>query len=477
MSSKNTPGKKILRIGLFQNGEFIEERLIHSRGAVTVGQDFRKNTFVVPASKLPKSFTVFEAKDGAYSLVFNEDTSVKLSRGDGGSKSTGELVQGGIAKKGPNGYTVPLNQKSYGRIAWGSGAEEVALLFQFVTPPPPRPKPVLPASMRGGLVNGIVGSLILAITCSISAIVQIGFVAFLLSRDWPKPRDLDYQLPDRFVKIMVEKEEEEIETTDEKMEVPDDDEGKEEPAEEEEPAKEEQPKEEEEPEREKTPEERAAEEAERKRRMAEEVKNQTILGQLGALSENGSIVDTLSEGAGRTSMEEAFANSQGITSGALGAEKNGLRTTGSSGADGKGSSVGIGDLKGTKGAAAAKGGVKTGTKTEKKVRVKLKYEKEKIVGTGKLDANAISSVIKRRQSSIQRCYERYIKKNPSASGKVVVSFTIGTAGRVTNAKSVNDSVGGGVGNCVAGEIQRMRFPRPKGGEVIVNKTFVFEVAG
>ncbi len=473
MSSTKTPGQKILRIGLFQNGEFIEERLIHSRGAVTIGQDFRKNTFVVPASKLPRTFTVFEVKDGNYTLNFDQDTAVKLSPGDGGSKSTGELVQAGLAKKGPNGYQVAITPRAYGRIAWGSGADEVALLFQFVTPPPPRPKPVLPASMRGGIVNGVVGSLMLTVTCSVSAIIQIGFVMFLLSRDWPKPRDLEYDLPDRFVQILLEKEKEEIEVSDEKMDVPTD-EGEEEAPKEEAPVEE--PPEEKKPEKEKTPEQRAAEEAERKRRMAEDVKNQTILGQLGALSESGNIVDTLSEGAGRTTMEEAFANSQGITSGALGAEKNGLRTTGSSGADGKGSSVGIGDLKGTKGAAAAKAGVDSGQKEEKKVRVKLKYEKEKMVGAGKLDGEAISSVIKRRQTSISRCYEREIKKNPSASGKVVISFTIGTAGRVTSSKAVNDSVGGGVGACVAGEIERMRFPRPKGGEVIVNKTFVFEVA-
>lgn len=474
MSSTKKTGQKILRIGLFQNGEFIEERLIHSRGSVTIGQDFKKNTFVVPASKLPRSFGVFEAKDGTYALNFDQSMSVKLSLGDGGSKNTGELVRENKAQKTASGYTVALSTRSYGRVAWGTGEDEVALLFQFVTPPPPRPKPVLPASMRGGIVTGVVGSLILAITCSISAIVQIGFIAFLLSRDWPQPKDLEYEMPDRFVQIMVD-EPEEIETTDEKLDV----EQEEGPGDEEEPSEEEaqEPAEEEPaPKEEMSPEERAAAEAAEKIRMAEEVKNKTILGQLGAVAENGSIVDSLSEGAGRTSMDEAFANSQGVTSGTLGAEKSGLRTTGSSGADGKGSSVGIGDLKGTKGARAAEKGVGTGEKAEKKVRVSLKYEKERVIGTGKLDAGAISKVIRRRQSAISRCYEREIKKNPSASGKVVVTFTIGTAGRVTKSAATNDSVGGGVGNCVANEIQRMRFPRPDGGEVIVNKTFVFEVA-
>jgi len=480
--SKQQSGRKqkILRIGLFQNGKFIEERLIHSRKSVTIGQDFKKNTFVVPVSNLPASLSVFEVREGKYYLNFDKNVAGQLSTGDGGSPKLADLVRTKRAKKSPkgSGYTVALDDKMYGRIAFGSGADEVALLFQFVTPPPPRPKPVLPASMRGGIVAGIVGSMILAVTCGISAVLQIGFLAFVLSRDWPKPRDMKYEMPDRFVKVMVDKKKD-IEVSDEKMEVESEGKSDEEaPSEqpEEKPQKtQEKPKQEK---KEMTPEERAAAEAERKRRLAEEVKNKTILSQLGSLSsDGGTIVDTLSQGSGKTSMDEAFANSQGVKAGVAGAEKSGLRTSGSSDADGKGSSVGIGDLKGTKGARAAKHGVDTGHKTEKKVKVRVNLKTpEKVIGTGKLDSASISSVIRRRQSQIQRCYERYIKKNPKASGKVVASFTIGTAGRVTKSRAVQDSVGGSVGRCVAGVIRRFHFPRPKGGEVMVNKTFVFEVA-
>lgn len=476
MSSSQTKGSKILRIGLFQNGEFLEERLIHSRGSVTIGTDYRKNTFVFPASTLPATFTVFEPKGDGYTLHFAKDTSVKLSMGDGRSKNTATLIAEGVAKTGPSGHQVAITPTSYGRIAWGTGEDEVALLFQFVAPPPPRPKLVLPASMRGGLIQGIVGSLLLVVVCSISAIVQIGFVAFLLSRDWPEPRELQYTIPDRFVRVMLDEPEQEIELSDEKLEPTDAEEegpgegeaAEEEPAGEKEPAQADEPKE-----TPTTPEQRAAADAERKRRLSEEVANTTILGQLGALSSDGSLVDTLAQGAGRTSMADAFANSKGVTTGQLGAEKSGLRTTGSSGADGKGSAVGIDDLKGTSGATAAKAGVDSGSMTEKKVRVQLKFEKEKVVGTGVLDSNSITSVIKRRQSSIQRCYERELKKDPSVAGKVVVTFTIGTAGRVTSATASSDTVGGGVGQCVAGEIQRMRFPPPQGGEVNVNMPFVF----
>lgn len=481
MSTKKQPAQqKILRIGLFQNKNCLEERLIHSRKPVHIGQDFtdKRNDFVVPVSNMPRSFNVFDVnKEGKFVLRFTTDMSGRVSMADGKAKKLGELVTEGRAKKNSNGiYEVPIDIKTFGRVAFGSAGDEVALLFQFVKPPPPRPKPVLPASMRAGLMYGILGATTLAITTAISGVFQIGFVAFLLSRDWPEPKDLEYQMPDRFVSVLVDKEKEEPPE-------PEIEEGEEvdgpgeEEADEAEPA----PKAEEpEPEPEKkpqTPEERAAAEAERKRRLAEEVQNKTILGQIGAVSsEGGSLVDTLSSGAGKTSMEEAFANSQGVETGIAGAEKSGLRTSGGKDGDGKGKTFGIGDLKGTSGASKAKEGVNTGNKTEKKVKVRVNLKTpERMVG-GTLDSNSVSKVLRRRSKRIQRCYEREVKKNPNAGGKVIVSFTIGTAGRVTSAKATQDGVGGGVGRCVANAIQRMRFPRPKGGEVMVNKTFIFETS-
>lgn len=473
---KQTAQKRILRIGLFQNKNCLEERLIHTTKSVTIGQDLRKNTFVVPVSKLPKTYTVFDFKDGKYTLEFNGDMSGRVSLGEGKPVDLAELVKQGKAKKTSGGYSLTLSEKTFGRVAFGSNEDEVALLFQFVKPPPPRVPPVLPASMRGGLVYSFLGATTLAITTGVSAVVQIGFIAFVLSRDWPQPRDIDYKMPDRFVSIMVDKKPDPVEPD------PLDTEPGDTPAEEGGEEVAEAPKKEEpveapkaEP---KTAEERAAADAERKRRLSEEVQNKTILGQIGALSsEGGSLIDSFSEGAGRTSMEEAFANSAGIATNVAGAEKSGLRTSGSSDADGKGSTVGIGNLKSLKGAEAANKGVDTGSKGEAKVKVRVNMKTpEKVVGTGKLDASSISDVIRRRSSSIQKCYEREIKKNPSASGKVIVGFTIGTAGRVTEAKAVNDSVGGGVGTCVATTIKGFRFPRPAGGEVMVNKTFIFEVA-
>jgi len=471
MSTQKKPAQRILRVGLFQNKNCIEERLIHTRKVVTIGQDLRKNTFIVPASSLPKSFVLFDVKDGDYLLHFTKDMTGRVSIGDGKPMELGELVRQGKAQKVSEGFVLKITEKTYGRVAFENAGEEVAVLFQFVKPPPPRTPPVLPASMRGGLVFAVIGATTLVLTTFISAFVQIGFVAFVLAKDWPVPRDLDYVMPDRFVSIMVDEKPEPVET--EPLPTEEGEGPGEEVADEPTP----EPKQAEPTPNPKSAEDRAAADAERKRRLAEEVQNKTILGQIGALSsEGGSLVDSLSEGAGRTSMEEAFANSAGIATNVAGAEQSGLRTSGSSDADGKGSAVGMGELKGLAGATKAQKGVDTGQQVEKKVKLSVNLKTpEKMVG-GKLDSAAVSDVIRRRQAAIQRCYEREIKNNPRASGRVVVTFTIGTIGRVTSAKAVEDSVGGGVGACVAGVVQGFRFPAPSGGEVIVNKTFIFEVA-
>ena len=455
---------KILRIGLIQNGKIVEERLMRSRSDVRVGQDFKKNDLVVPVSDLPKSFPVFEVKGDRYVLNFTPKMSGRVSAA-GEVKSLQDFRKAGKAKKGKDGYTIPLSPNSRGRVQIG----EVTLLFQFVTPPPKRPQPVLPASMRGGWIKGMDRALVSVI--AVSALIQVGFVVWVENQDWPQPKDLSQRIPDRFVEIEKEKEppkpKKKIKTkaikgkTKEKK------------------AKKEDSKPKKKKKKKKmSPEEQAKKEAEKQRQMAKEVKNKTIIGQLGHISKDGgTVADVLSEGVGKKSMDDAFANSEGVTAGS-GAEKSGLQTSGSSDASGSGKAAGIGDLGKTEGAKKAQKGVKTGQKKEQKVqaRVNLKTP-ERTAGTGNLDSSSIRSVIKRYSSRIQRCYERQLKVNSKAAGKVVVNFTIGRAGRVTQSKSITDSVGGGVGSCVARVIQGLRFPRPKGGEVMVNKTFVFEAGG
>lgn len=473
MSSK--PAKKILRIGLIQNGKIVEERLMRSAKPITIGHDLnpKKNTLVVPASNLPKSFKLFEPADGGYHLYFTSKMSGRVSLGNG-VRTLDELVSEGEAKKSGNGYVLKLSPRARGKLKMG----EVTILFQFVTPPPPRAKPVLPASMRGGWVKGV--NPFLAAVMTISAVLQIGFVVWLESQDWPEQLDsANAEIPDRFVKIMAEPEPEEPEIPEDQQK-PEEGEGEGEPE-----VKQQQPKpqpkpqekvEEKKDDKPKTAEERAKAEAERRKRMAEKVRKSTILHQIGAVAgESGNLADSLSEGAGETTMQAAFEGSEGMKAGELGAEKSGLRTSGSSDAEGSGSAAGIGDLGATSGAKEAGKGVKTGTKKEEtvKARVNLKDGGQQI-GTGKLDKNRLSSVVRRGMSSIQRCYERELKKNPNAGGKLTITVTVGRAGRATSVQVNDVGIGGGMKTCTSRAVKRWRFPRPKGGDVTFTKTFVLE---
>jgi hypothetical protein len=470
-SKKQGGTPKILRIGIFQNHRFIEEQLMHQRKSVSIGSDWgdKKNDFVIPQSKLPKRHEVFsyDEKSKTYTLAFTNDMKGRISTSDG-IKKLSDLAKSGGAKKSGNKYHVQLKQRAQGRIAWEG--DSVALLFQFVTPPPIRSRPVLPAQMRGNLVSGMADAKVLIAAMVVLAVLKGGFLAYVQLQDWPEPKGLD-PVRDIFVKIEPEK----VEKEEEKLPPPEfEEKGQPEEAAPAEEAPAPEPEPEPEPEK-KSAEERAKEELERKLALEKQVKNKTILAELGGVtSEGGGIVNMLTQGAGKTDMENAFANSKGVMTGVAGVEKSGLYSAGASGS--KGTEAGIGSLGAAKGAGQAAKGVKTGGKTEKKVKVKLKIGgKTKTVG-GKLDANSISAVIKRRQRKIAACYERAVKKDPTLSGKVVVSFTIGNAGRVTKSKASTDSVGGGVGACVSGAIKKMRFSRPKGGEVLVSKSFVFEVA-
>ena len=459
-------GPKVLRVGIIQNGRPIEERLFRKRQPVSIGQT-PKQTFCVPVADIPKSFTLFDLKGDDYVLNFTPKMSGRVSLGDG-VHDMSSLRKSGKAKAQGDFHQVKLNNKSRGKVVLG----EVTVLFQFVVPPPPKPKPQLPASMRGGFVRDIDWNF--AIILMISALVQGGAVFWVENTDWPEPRDVG-AIPDRFVQVLApqvkEEEEDKFEEEEKKDEVVD---GEGEPEEVKEQPK---PKPQKRVARVADPDRKAAKMAERKRALAKTVENKTILRTIGTLGGEGqpSLVDSLTGGADRKSLENAFAGSTGVSTASSDVERSGLRRAASAKATGTGSKTGIGDL-GVKGAAAAKKGVDTGSKREGpkvKARVSLRGATA-VVGSGIVDRNAVSAVINRRRGALVSCYERELKKNPNLKGKITVRFTIGTAGRVTSSSVANSTLSSAaVGSCVASRIRGWRFPKPEGGSVSVSKSFVF----
>ena len=149
---------------------------------------------------------------------------------------------------------------------------------------------------------------------------------------------------------------------------------------------------------------------------------------------------------------------------------------GGGGGDGSGGegggAVGIGDLK-TEGG----GKVDTGEKTATKIVARVKADDLEAVD-GKIDKKSVMAVIRRRQDGFQACYETALKANSKLAGKIVVEFTIGEDGKVTEARVVKDSMNSGeTNNCVVSLLKRLRFPAPADGEVTINNTFVFQPGG
>ncbi|HLK88498.1 MAG TPA: AgmX/PglI C-terminal domain-containing protein, partial [Polyangia bacterium] len=288
--------------------------------------------------------------------------------------------------------------------------------------------------------------------------------------DWPRKPDIE-AVPDRFVQMVVKKQEEK------KPEVKKVDEAKKD--EEKKPEKKKGADEEKkqaapkhvmtEEEKAKAAEEKARADAERRARLAEQVKQTGLLKLLGAKSDGeGSIADVLGKGDVDRDQEKAF---QGV--GGVGVANNNDQLRGiKSGGTGSGRVAAVGNLRG--GAGIAGGGTGEG-KAEKKVSGVVKSEAPAV--DGELDPAMVAKEVRTRLGAIKACYERALKRNPNLSGKVVIHWTITQAGTVSGVDVEQDTLGDAeVASCIKSLVARWRFPAPSGGSVEVSFPFVFQAS-
>ncbi len=468
--------RKILRVGIIQNGKIIEERLLRKRESVTVGQSHH-NTFVLPSAGLPRAYKLFDLRGGVYHLRFRNDMGGKVSVSDA-VLDFNALREQKLARQKGELHILPLSEKSRGKIL----IADVTLLFQFVSPPPPPSKLQLPASARGGWAKSVDWTFVSFLMASF--VLQVFSLGFILSQDYPKPPTGIESLPDRFIQLLVD-DPSKIEALRKKKES--EGEGEEEVEEEE--VVEEKPKAKAKekakpkPKEDKggndgkplTKEQIAQAKEARRRRMSAKVQSKTILGQLGALGGGdgeGTIVDSLQGGAAEVTMAAAFDGAGGLVMADQG---------GASGKRRRNLTKGSGQVAGIKDKLRAKGGgsVRSGKKgKEKKIKGRMSIKKpSEAFGTGVLDSAAIARVVRRRQGAVKSCYEKQLKKDPKLAGKVKVQFTIEQSGRVGKAKVIQNTTGDtAVGRCITSKIRRWRFPKPNGGSVTVAFPFVFAPA-
>ena len=93
---------------------------------------------------------------------------------------------------------------------------------------------------------------------------------------------------------------------------------------------------------------------------------------------------------------------------------------------------------------------------------------------GHLSREAIAGVVRKHLREIQYCYEKNLLLNSKLAGKLIMEWTIATSGSVTTVKNkLNTMNSPAVAMCISGKIKGWKFPRPKGGIVVVSYPFIF----
>jgi outer membrane biosynthesis protein TonB len=451
---------KILRIGIIQGGRIVEERLVRKRENITIGQSAR-NMFVVPSEALPRNWLLFQVSGDQYVAHFSEGMDARIAVGNE-IISLSQLKQTGKIQKKGQSFELPLDDRSRGKITLA----DMTILFQFVTPPIPQPRPQLPASVRGSVTSDL--DWFFTVIVAVSFAVHLSLVIYLRSVDWPRKEDPE-AIPDRFVQMMKKPEEKKPEEKPKKAE---------EAKKEEKPEKKkvevaEKPKEVKKDvspeEAAKRAEEKAREDAERRARLAEQVKSTGLLKLLGAnTGEGGSIADVLGKGDVDRDQDKAFQGVGGVGVASSNDQLRGIKSGGS----GSGRVAAVGGLRG--GGSIAGGGTGEAA-AEKKVSGSVKSEAPAV--DGELDPAMVAKEVRTRLGAIKACYERALKRNPTLSGKVVIHWTITQAGTVSGVDVESDTLGDAeVASCIKALVARWRFPAPSGGSVDVSFPFVFQAS-
>jgi pSer/pThr/pTyr-binding forkhead associated (FHA) protein len=194
------------------------------------------------------------------------------------------------------------------------------------------------------------------------------------------------------------------------------------------------------------------------------------LAALGLKGPQGAVSNVLGPGGLGSGINNALGGLRGTSMGDAGGA-GGLGSRGT-GAGGGGNALGIGGLgSGTGRGSGGRGGIDLGGRGKGMTRIKP----GKVTYQGSLNREEIERVLRRVKSQIRFCYERELAKDPNLNGKVVIGFVIAGTGLVSTAKAAQNTMGNDkVGSCVVRIIQRLRFPKPRGGgQVIVNYPYLF----
>jgi len=431
-----------LRVGVVQGGKIVDERLFPGRGAITIGTSPR-NTFVLPQSNLPESFTVFQPEGEGLALAFDEGMRGRVE-GPGGGGDLDVLARGGRARRQGARWILPIGTADRGRIAIG----EATVFWQYVVPPREPPPPTLPPEARRGRFQTL-DRLFVSILCVSLSVNVAGYVA--LARIPVREEVTLEEIPDRFAKLLIPERKPEPPRRVEEPKV----EAAPEPKKEEPQKKEETRKAE-------------ARSAEEKAARAADVRKAVqskgilrVLGSLGPANTGGAVADVFGSGGAFGDVATALSGAGGVaiaTDTSPGGRKGG----------GQGGQAAIGDL-----ATSGGGKVALGSKSEARVIGQVAAEDAEI-DSPDIDQGKLGAFVRARISSIKACYENALKRNPGLKGKIRIRFTILETGGLAEIVVIENSMGSAeVAACISGFMRGWRTPFHPAGTVTVEYPFVF----
>jgi outer membrane biosynthesis protein TonB len=446
-------GSRPLRVVLVWHGEPLEERVFTEPQAITVGPS-KKDTFIVPSSRLGEQFPLFRPSADAtgYVLTLAEGMSGKINI-DREPFAVDEFLRRGRGVPAGVFREQPLATSDWGIVGLDESGD-VAFFFQFVAPG------VAVGNDKGWMDRFFGQALVFAAVVNM-AILGIGWIFGGPSDD---ALDLDPPPSTAIAKILLE------------------------PPKEPEPEKKAAARKVHEEDASKRAREREGKVGNADAKVAEtkipkgdkdqivkKVSNMGLLGITKASKQSAALKMLLSDTPDAT-MTTAMAGLKG-TELVIGRGSGGMSTRGEGpggGGKGGGQLLGVGALAvGGGGKGAHPNGNGPGhVGKEMKVAVQTGTPN----ADGGLSKEQILKVVQSHAAAIQFCYEKELQRFPHLAGKVVVDWKVNLDGRVEATRVGSSSLGNpSAESCMVRQVKNWQFPKPNG--VICNVSFPFFFKG
>ncbi len=210
----------------------------------------------------------------------------------------------------------------------------------------------------------------------------------------------------------------------------------------------------------------------RSRQMQAEVASQGILAVAtsagGSGAGNVAYSDVLKgiSGSGVGDIGEVVQGTAGIRTAGSGEERT--RAAKGSGFRREGGGTGIDDL--ISGESVA-GGASFG----RRGKIELASENVEVAsGAGNRDPEGITAAINKQSSSVEYCYQKSAKVNPSLHGRIDLEIEIAANGRVTRVRATKSTLDDKrLESCIVRAVRRWRFGAIDGGSVRIRVPFIF----